>query len=58
MDVVSASAGVSDSGEKVSVPLTASACTDDASCSGGCGTMIDIRGEMSIIVDGCIMLSS
>ena len=35
MDVVRAAAGVSDSGEKVSVSLTASAGTDDESCAGG-----------------------
>ena len=58
MDVVRAAAGVSDSGEKVSVSLTASAGTDDESCAGGWGTMIDIGGAMSIIGVDCIMLFS
>ena len=38
-----AAAGVSDSGDKVSVSLEASAGTDDESCVGGWGPMIDIR---------------
>ena len=59
MDVVRVAADVSDSGErKVSVPLTASACTDDESCAGGWGTMIDTKGAMSIIVDNLFMLFS
>ena len=41
MDIVRAAAGVSDSGEEVSVSLAASAGTDDESCAGGWGTMID-----------------
>ena len=49
MDGVRAAAGVSDRGEKVSVSLTASAGTDDESCAGGWGTMIDIGGAMPII---------
>ena len=56
MDVVRAAAGVSDSGEKVSVSLTASAGTDDESCAGGWVTMIDIGGAMSIIADDCIII--
>ena len=56
MDVVRAAASVSDSGEKMSVSLTASAGTDDASCAGGWGAMIDIGGAMSIIVDDCISI--
>ena len=55
MDIVRADAGISDIGRKVSVSLPASACTDDESCAGGWGSMIDIGGAMSIIVDGCIM---
>ena len=58
MDIVRAATGVSDSGEKVSVSLTASAGTDDESCAGGWGTMIDIGGAMSIIGVDCIMLFS
>ena len=59
MAVVRAAAGVSDSGYKVSVSLAASAGTDDESCAGGWGTMVDIGGVMSIIgVDDCIMLFS
>ena len=42
MDVVRVAAGVSDTGEKVSVSLTASAGTDNESCAGGWGTMVDI----------------
>ena len=55
MDIVRAADGVSDSGEKVSVSLTASAGTDDKSCAGGWGIMVDIGGAMSIIVDDCII---
>ena len=54
MDIARAAVGVSDSGEKVLVLLIASAGTDDESCAGGWGTMIDIGGAMSIIcVDYC-----
>ena len=56
MDVVRAAAGVSDSGEKVSVSLEASAGTDDESCVGGWGTMIDIGGATSSIVDDCTII--
>ena len=56
MYIVRAAAGVSDSGEEVSVSLAASAGTDDESCAGGWGTMIDIGGAMSIIVDDCITI--
>ena len=56
MDVMRAAACVSGSGEKVSVSLTASAGTDNESCAGEWGTMIDIRGAMSIIVDNCIII--
>ena len=56
MDVVMAAAGVSNSREKVLVSPTASAGTDDESCAGGWGTMIDIGGTMSIIVDDCIII--
>ena len=55
MDVMRAAAGASDNGEKVSVSLTASSGTDDESCASGWGTMIDIVGAMSIIVDDCIV---
>ena len=58
MDVTRAAAGVSDSREKVSVSLTSSAGTNDESCAGGWGTMIDIGGAMSIIGVDCIMLFS
>ena len=58
MDVVRADPRVSDSGEKVSVSLTASAGMNDESCAGGWGAMIDIGGAMSVIVDDCIMLFS
>ena len=51
MDVMRAADGISDSGKKVSVLLTASAGTDDASCAGGWRTVIDIGGAMSIIID-------
>ena len=53
-----AAAGVSDSGDKVSVSLEASAGTDDESCVGGWGPMIDIGRAMSIIVNDCVMLFS
>ena len=57
MDIVRVAAGVSDSVEKVSVSLTASAGMDDESCAGGWGTMmIDIGGAMSIIVGDCIII--
>ena len=39
-----------------SVSLTSSVGTDDESCAGGWGAMIDIGGAMSIIVDGCIII--
>ena len=58
MDIVRVAAGVSNSGENVSVSLTASAGTGDESCAGGWGTMIDIGGAMSIIGVDCIMLFS
>ena len=51
MDVTRAADGISDSREKVSVSLTTSAGTNDESCAGGWGTMIDIGGAMSIIID-------
>ena len=56
MDITRVADGVSDSGEKMAVPLTAFASTDDESCAGGWGAMIDIGGAVSIIVDGCIFI--
>ena len=49
-----AAAGFSDSREKVTVSLTASAGTDDEFCAGGWGIMIDIGGAMSIFIDDCV----
>eukprot|EP00592_Proboscia_alata_P018877 CAMPEP_0194420692 /NCGR_PEP_ID=MMETSP0176-20130528/19984_1 /TAXON_ID=216777 /ORGANISM="Proboscia alata, Strain PI-D3" /LENGTH=108 /DNA_ID=CAMNT_0039228455 /DNA_START=329 /DNA_END=655 /DNA_ORIENTATION=- len=58
MDAVRAAAGISGSGEKVSVSLIASIGMDNESCAGGMRTMIDIGGAMSIIGVDCIMLFS
>ena len=50
MDIVRAVDGVSDSGQKVSLSLSACKRTDDESCAGGWVSMIDTGGAMSIIV--------
>ena len=58
IDIVRVAAGVSDSGQKVSLSLSAYKHTDNESCAGGWGSMIDIEGAMAIIVDSCIMFFS
>ena len=49
INVVRTAYGVSDSGQKVSLSLSACNRTDDESCAGEWGSMIDNGGEMSIM---------
>ena len=58
MGIVRVAAGVSDSGQKVPLSLSACKCMADESYAGRWVSMIDIRQAISIIVDGCTMFFS